>query len=416
MGKALLVNSITGPLTTGDDFSMFGADNASSEGLMQVLALADLTLTNLRAHIVSGGDGTNNFRMRVSGADGNLLATRAGPGTAEDLVNSDTVLAAQNFNVGYTDTGTDSVVEWCSVNMELASGHGCLYVTTANANIVHDVASSTRFLCLGGFMATDGNATLSNCQWMVGAAYTMTAWQVRAQTNARLNDSTFRVNVNGTQVGTAITFATTETGTKSATGMSVAIAKDDLVAYDITLGAGVEDLNLNFVGSLLTSAEGKSECFAAANGGGTNRTASATPTYYRIGGQQTQTTLEADARIRPGFDAKVEYPRLNVTANTYSTNASFEILKNGVSAINLTITAGATGWISDDALFTNINDTDELSISITGGGTGSITFRSHGFTFAPLDVVPDDPAHIMSGGVMAETIMSGGVMSGGVME
>lgn len=385
-GKVLLVNNSTGVMTSTDVSNPFASSNTgvSVVELARLSAMEAFTLSNLRANISAGGSGQNNLRLRKNGVNANLFASRTGTGVLEDIVNTDTLAANDTFEVQYTDTGTDSTIDWLSMNLECAEGHGCPYVAfDPGSTWEYDVASSTRFIPFSGRLDDDGVATIGPTQWKLGANYRLHGWGVQVRSpNARLNDSTFRFLADGSPVGNSIVYATTEVGRKTDI-TQVALSKNQLVSYDITLGAGVEDLTLISIDCLLKSVEGRSEIMAVGHNAA-SRAASATPTYYRLGGSNASAVDEAAARIRPGFAARIEYPRINVVANTYSAAATLEVLVNGISVISLNIGAGATGWIGDEAAFADITATDEVSVSITGGSTGSISFHGRGFTFAPI--------------------------------
>src|SRR3990167_11331257 len=122
MGKALLISRGLSTLASGDEVNLFGYTNDTTiEGDTQASCTDAATFSNLRANIISGGSGTNNFLFRDAGADGSQLATRAGAGIAEDAVNTDVLSAADLFNIAYTDTGSNSTISWITANVELSS-------------------------------------------------------------------------------------------------------------------------------------------------------------------------------------------------------------------------------------------------------------------------------------------------------
>jgi hypothetical protein len=389
MGKALLFHGPNGGIPSGNEIALFRSGSNSTESNTQVVTPVAGTIDGLRVYISTGGSGTNNFRFRKNGANGNELATRSGPGFAEDTVNSDTLAAADNFNIAYTDTGTNSGYPYVAANIELSSGHGNLHAAMSYVGVVWDVASSTRYAPISGDLIADGVAAadIANVQWENRSYTSCDAISIQIAANARTNDSTFSLNVNGSDVGTPVTIGAGLTGTFSATGLGISLSPGDLVCYSVTLGSGVEDLTIRVMCGAF-KAPAASEIWAVAQTG-VARAASATANYYGLGGELFDFAAgETATRCKIGFAARCANLRCYVSANTYSGDATLKLMVNGTARITTTITAGATGWIRNGTDTYDISATDECCYEVDEGSSGSITFRSMGVSFDPIPTAP----------------------------
>jgi hypothetical protein len=393
MGKALLMASTAATLASGDECNLFGyGSDTTTESAAQASCTEAATFSNLRANVISGGSGTNNFQFRDAGANGNQLASIAGTGVIEDAVNTDVLSAADLFNIAYTDTGTASTISWIAGNIEFSSGHGNFHVGAAYGGVVCDAASATRFLPLMGSLGADGTLSEDGVEWTVRGYDSFEALQVRVTANARSNNSIFKNRINAGDGGGSITFATTETGLKTVTGLGDAITDGQTINSSITLGTGVEDLTVSFVGGTFKSSTNKSETFTFFRLNGLARTASATAHYVPIGGDFSVLTAytEAQARIKVGFAAVVSNLRCYLSANTYTGNGTLKLYQNGSAVLTTTITAsGGAGWYENTSDTITIDDNDELSFEFDEGTGGSITIHSAGITFSPVSGTTD---------------------------
>lgn len=394
MGKALMVvreSNETG-LTTGDEIALLGTTTASAtEALARVIASEACTISGLRGAIYQGGSGTNTFQFRKNGVNGNQVGSRVGTGAWADTTNSDSLAANDEFNIAYTDDGTDSVC-WCAANIEFSSGHGNIHGSDG-PGLILDVDSSTRFLPLSGSINSDGTATEANVQWKNRGYTSWEALQTRVHANARTSTSTFKNRINGADGGFQIDFAAGVTGTVLDTSTASSLADGDLINISVTLGAGAaEDLTVGFFAGTFKSSTYKSETWTGHQNGAT-RTASATAHYLVPGGAIPNaigvlTPSESNSRVKVGFAAIVSNLRCYVSANTYTGNCTIKLFKNGSSAITLTISASGTGWQENSSDTVIINDTDELSFEIDEGTANSITIHSIGITFSPSVTYP----------------------------
>jgi hypothetical protein len=386
MGKALIVAN---PLAaaSGNEGNFYGGNTTTAEANTQMIATEAATFSLLGTLVVSGGSGTNTTTFRNNSAGGNQTVAYAGTGTGEDGSNTDAVSAGNPFNIAFTDTGTDPTYRWAKCNVEFASGHGSFHGVANYAGVVCDSASSTRIFPIGGALVADGEAAgnEANCQWLVREYTSLEAFQVNVSANARTNDSVFGIRVNGSPVGTAITYGAGVSGIQTVTGMGISLSPGDLVSAYITLLTGAEDITVRSIGLTFKSTSNGSEVFLSSPGGAT-RAASATATYWTPGGLLSQSdTTEANQRVKVGFAARCKNLRCYISANTYTGSATLKLMVNGAAQITTTITAAATGWIENTSDTFDIDDNDEISFEIDEGTSGSITVHQIGVSFGALD-------------------------------
>jgi hypothetical protein len=116
---------------------------------------------------------------------------------------------------------------------------------------------------------------------------------------------------------------------------------------------------------------------------GGSRAGSATTNYFSPVGTRTGFTsvTEADCALAHQFAVTVSNLRMFLSANTYATDATVRMRKAGVDvAQNLTLTAGATGYFEDPTNTDAFSASDEISLSITGGTSGSVSVEILGVT------------------------------------
>src|SRR3990167_3863406 len=268
MGKSLLIAVPNDTLSSGNETNIFGYNvDSSTEAPTQLSCTEAATFSALGIRVTAGNSGTLTLRFRDAGADGNQVVSFASTGSGEDTTNSDVLAASDLFNLAYTDTGTNSTVGWIKGNVELSSGHGNFHANANYSGTVFDAASATRFIGLGGLLGIDGQTTENNVEWTTRAYDSFEALQVRVTANARTNNSIFKNRINGGDGGGSITFAASETGLKTVTGLGDAIADGQTINVSITLDTGLEDLTVVFVGATLKSTSSKSDIFCMTEAG-----------------------------------------------------------------------------------------------------------------------------------------------------
>jgi hypothetical protein len=387
MPKALVAGTHGQTLTSGEEW-LFGGGrfNGTTEAQSQQSATEDCAFTGLRGTVFSGNSGTATFQFRDAGANGQNVATKASTGAFEDTTNTDTLTAGDLFNGAYTDTGTDSVVLTVGANVEFASGHGNFHAASDAAGLIMDVGDSTRYLSLHGVLVADGAPSPTDFQYLVREYTSIEAFQIRVNANARVNNSVFSINVNGVDVGTAITFGALATGLQVVTGMGIALSPGDLVCVSITLATGVQDLTFGFLGVTMKSTNNASAAgFSNMNDVAVN--GSGVPNYFSFGSGAA--SAEANAAFKVGFAARCKFLRCYVTVNDQTIDGSLSLFVNGSAVMTQTIPAGTTGWVENLIDHFDITDTDVISFEVIGNDDSALFEMGIGQVFISFEPIPD---------------------------
>lgn len=387
MGKALHVCNPTNVASGNEGSVGGGSGNNATEANSQYSIEQAGTWSNLGFN-QQGGNGTNTARLRLAGADGTCVVSVAGNGWNADNVNSDANAAATLINYAFTDTGTNPTFNALKILFTSNSDHVTYQLASSVGSVNHDVQSATRYINFGGPLGIDGNATEANARTLCRVAGALKYFQVRVSGNARTNTSTFGVNINGSPGTNTVQFATMVTGLVVDTTHTDNVADGDLYGATITLGTGVEDLNVCLVAISHTNSAGQKNDLILGFGAGQARTASATPHYFALGGTHVlSNTTENQYTLKPGFAGRASKLRVFVSANTYTGSSTLVFRLNAGAGITLTINAGATGWIENTTDTVDFDATDDLCYAISGGTANSITIMTVVITIEDLTPV-----------------------------
>jgi hypothetical protein len=373
--------------------NLFGGDGWNSTEVNSRFTFpVDLTFSLLGANVIAGNVGDATVVSRLAGAtNGTQTITLTGsalPGSkAEDTTHTDAIAAGSSLNAQVTRTGTDPTAMWVKWNIEPNSGTD-IYQVTGPSNftgVVLDAAGATNYFAPVGAIQADGTTTRVLSEWKNRGTRTVEQFQVRATTNDRTTDTVFTLLVNNTPTAMALTVpALTPNTLFTSSGGPITLNDGDLWTIQIAYGAGVEDLRVTGIPTLLKSSTGSEMFFGVL---GVARTASATEHFITVGGRPinsingSQPLSDEQARIRVGFAATVSNLRIYVGGNTYSTDATFAMYVNGVSVLTRAITAGAADqWFENAVNTVTIDADDEVSFSIVGGTSGSLNVGMGGVT------------------------------------
>lgn len=383
-GKAFMGGAKNGVVTSGRFNSIVGLiSNFLTETSAQVLASEAMTITNLKAKISAGNSGTATLTLRKNAADVNNTIAITGTGVGEDTSHSDSFVANDPIDVSYTDTGTDSTLDFISMLVKFLTGFGCIHGPGDATTTTYTSSSVTLFIGIGGALVANSSLTITDAQWKVRGYTSIESFSVKVPQNTRTSSSTFQLNVNGTPVGTAITFGAGVTGTQIVVNQAIALAPGDLVCVQLVLGAGGLNLVVPVFGVTFKSTKKAQDIFFACSDQSSARAASATPNYYLPMGSRSLITTESARQVALGIACIASNLRIFVSVNTYTGAATLTLRVNGAaSALTLTIGAGATGWFEDTTHSVILLPTDLISIELVGGTLNNLTFQALGFTVA----------------------------------
>jgi len=391
VGKALITGTTVA--VTNGSFGGFGGAGAAvtTEAHMQGYASEAASFSYLQGAVAANsGSGTNTVTVRKNASDTSLTANRSGPGALSDTTNSSTFAAADLFSYGFTDTGSNPTYGYLATVVEFSSGHGCFHQTRPVA-LVYDVASSTRYVPITGASSGDGTATEANAQHKVRAYDSWESISCYVSANARINTSTVRNRINGANGTGTFSITAGATGWFVDDAIGDSISDGDLVNLSLTLDTGVQDLTVTSWGATFKNSAASKCDVVGASIAGSSRAASATENYYTYAG------VGAGGEISAPYDFFATNPRIILSANTYSTNATYTLYKNGSSAATITLTAGVTG------VFENTSDSvsyalgDTFNFGIVGGTSGTLTYTNSAVTFEVDDSVHGTGTQILTG-------------------
>jgi len=333
---------------------------STTEAEMQAIIGAAGTLSDLWVRVAAGGSG-RLVTVRNGAADTSITVTATGAGEFTDGVNTDAVSANDKINFGITvgaitpeffscvfDATSDTVFLLNCIDNDgrpLVGTQGRLVNTT-----VHDG---------GGFPVAQAH--------LLRSAGTITRAYVFINSSSGV--ATFKVAINGTVTAQAITTTDSTTGLFEDTGSAVSYSAGNTIEWESVEVSG----EVTFINHGVTciSTNSKQDVVGRMSGA---RTASATVHFWPIGGEELDdVTDEERIKCSMQYDGTASNLRIHAPTNTYSGNATFTLRKNGVdTAVTVTHTAASTALNEDTSNSVSFVAGDDLSLSYTGGTTGSI--------------------------------------------
>jgi hypothetical protein len=394
MGKSLMIGSINSTVGGGVEANFFGSDSLSGTELnSQLTAPEDLTFSNMGGNVITL-PGTSVMRFRDNSANGNQTLTWTAPGTGvqQDTVNTDVVTAGEPFNWVHSGTVGAPLYSAWFCNVEFATGHGSVHASAHAVGASFNLASTTRYLGFAG--ATNNNGQTNELQAQIKNRKYTSIEEFRIRVIAvRATDTVFTLRVNETDTGMTITVpGGGSTGIYTSTGSAVALSPGDRWCLKVVTGTGTDNLTITIAAAFPKSTSNSSE--STWSHLGFSRTESTSSHFFPPGGRQTTVFgagtvyTEPQARVRPGFAARLSGLRLYVGTNTCSSDVVVTLYVNGSpSALTFTITAGADDqWWEDTTHTVDIDADDDISIEAVSVGAVSGSMQPYAGTldFEPI--------------------------------
>jgi len=169
-----------------------------------------------------------------------------------------------------------------------------------------------------------------------------------------------------------VTYTSGQTGVKQDTSNTATYANTDEADYSIVLAAGSGDINFRVLGIEFAPTD-TTKTIQWAGWTGTGLSTASTTVYKSIGGSNTTTATEADAkyRIRGTFTASNFYA--TVSSNGRTTDTTVGMRKNGAAGnMSVIYTSGQTGAKEDTSNTDSLVAGDDYNLyytTSTGGGT-----------------------------------------------
>lgn len=389
MGYALLAYTVNAIIAAGNNnYSLFGnvggTNYEATEANSQFKAKVAGTLDLLQATVDAVGTG-RSIRFRKNTANGNQVVspTDTTAGTYTDNTNSDAIASGDLINLLYQSTGTPTY-NTVRMRFKATTDHACYYTAAKNTTSQTPTDSTTYyFKCFG--RSPTLTTIEANAKTMARVAGTLQNAQLFLQTNARMQDSTYRSRID-TGGGSAngnivVTVTASTTGLFEDNSHTDAIASGDRWNFALTSGTGggaqiIENLTCA-IGGISTPIN---DLFCGSTAG-VARAASGTASFSSITGRLGMNATEAVTKVQHGFPTHTTRFRLFLSASTYSVDGVAVVRKNGADgAQTFPLTALTTGLFEDTTHADDFISTDDINFSINGGTTGSITAEWAGIT------------------------------------
>lgn len=386
MGKCLLgvcgssALQATGYLALGGSI----ASNATEANRKLKIPTAGV-ISNLGVYVNGAGTGrTLKSRINVAGVGNlNVPITDSVAGPYFDDVNTDSISAATFLDFIETNPSTATTYRWVAFAYQANSGHVGLYATGKSGSATNGAAGDN-FLPLSGFCAVNATEARAQTEVRVAGSFDYIGLNLLANTYNQIVAVTSRKN--GANGGIAFNIsAAAGAGHFESSGGSDSLVSGDLVCLDFNMPAGSGVFIVNHSICEITAAGGvaASDHFMVGGNANTRNAGWGTTHYLAPVGQMENftNTSEAEVRIRPGFACTIKNFRLKPSVNTYTTNGTVVLRKNGVDKITLTIpNTGAVTLIEDAISTLEMSASDDFSISIVGGTSGNLTVDYFAYT------------------------------------
>jgi lambda family phage minor tail protein L len=294
------------------------------------------------------------------------------------------------------------------LNARTTSGNSTWYGQTANfvsagsagvtllwigdtAGVAFASASTSRRVGLHGHSAiyADGS-TLSRTKIAVSGTLRVPHTYITA--NACSDAVNIELWENGSATGFGLSVAAGATGmvTSLLGPATYGVTAGNEYDWRVTKGAGGSTFTWTGIGVTLEASSGAKSMVIVRAGAGVSRTGSATSHYMPIMSRGIGSlATEGFATIKPGFFGRLSQIRVLTASAGY--DATFTVRKNtgggaADTAVSVTQSSGASGWAENNSSTVDFNPTDELSISWTGGTSGSTQLHCIALTVEDLSI------------------------------
>ena len=364
----LAVTSIESPVT-------------SPEANKQILYRTPGTLSKLYVKVTANTiNGTSTVNVRKNGVGAGLSLT-IGPnatGVFENTTNTVSVAAGDRLNyqtVPGAATGTMSI-SILSVLFEATNTTDTVSrLTTCGTALNYTTASASRYNVIAGNQGSaNGSEIAVKCK--IRKPATGKNLGVYISANARTNDTLVRTRKNAVNGACLITIGAGQTGWFEDTTNTDTLAVDDDYDVVVVTGTGTEAMTLQSTSLDLVTTSGYAQTLNARTAGFTVN--AATTQYFPIGGGTNAGIAEISAQQKTRMPSQYSELIVHIPTNTVTADSTVKVRKNGTdTSITTTIPASGTGYFSDSANTETFTDTDDISLQLITGATGtSLMVRS----------------------------------------
>ena len=218
---------------------------------------------------------------------------------------------------------------------------------------------------------TTGTATEANMESTLKKAGTAKNAFFFINSNARTTDTLLTLRKNDANTAITITVAAGVSGIVEDTTHTVSYAIDDKICWSYVLGTGTGNFQLTTMS--LEFENTSRECAIIASTILAHEGVNANLTrYLPIAGAHLVDTTEANSQMKARHSFTISGLSIKVITNTVTAASTLTLRKNAVdTALIATITASTTGVFSDTSNSVTVTDSDQISLEITTGATGT---------------------------------------------
>lgn len=352
-------------------------DDQPTETNAQITYRSAGTFSNLYINILTNDRGTSTFRTRKNVGNGNMVVSITGTGKFEDIVNTDAVTAADEWNYSMVTGAGGTVFTFKITSVIFDATTNTVSRTGCDSNGSINTASST----LVGALAGDGPQTLtvdSTAGVVYRTAGTLNNFFVNVTVNPRTTTTEFRSRKNSANGNLVVTYLTGQTGIKEDLVNSDSIVIGDLINSAIVTGTGTESLSYGGILADFTTTNSQAMYTAAATQTVQTILAGVT-TYYPFAGALRTDTTESNMVAEANLAFIGSLMQVNVSANTITATSTLTFRVNSGAGASQVVSIGnsQTGVIQDVVNSDYIIPSDTLDYLIVTGGTGtSLVLRS----------------------------------------
>lgn len=385
MGYALLARTELSTNSMGNTVcSRLGnsSQSGTTEGGGQYKAYVAARLSKFAVRCNATGTG-RTVNIRIDSANGNesVSMTDSTAGWYEDTSGNTDTLAASGTYIGIKNTSTGSPsIQIMRLLMQVTATypHATLFTATSIGTVT--TASTTWYVHPAG-RGAKSTTTEDDVKAIMRVACTVRNAAVYVS-SARATNCTVRSRPNKANGNFNITLTGGVTGWFVDDSSTDVLAAGDTFDWTLTTSTGSDNETLRGIDCTLTYASGQTCDIYSAWSAGIARSASGTDHFYEIlGGGTNPETTRTTVEMQHGFPCKTTRARINVTANTYTGNATFALQKNAADGNQVvTITANTPGIYEDVSSSDNFEPTDTVNFRISGGTANSMTYTWMGLT------------------------------------
>lgn len=378
--RSLISSSNTAQATTAGATEYWYLSNAllnksSTEADRQIPYHTAGIISNLRVR-VTGNSTTapSTVRVRKNGANGNIIITipAGSTGVFEDIIRSDSVAAGDKLCIQSISggSGTLSFTIMSALFKSDTSGDALSKPNTHTFNIT---SSGTRYSNITGPSSTGG--TENDHSSKLQKPCTVRNLWINVLSNPRTSDTTITIRKNNSSTSITKVIGAGVVGFLEDIVNSESFAVGDTISFQNISGAGTETLTLIIGCEIISSGSS----YLGGGGSSTQTLNAGLSTFIAVGGI-TRDATEDNTKQKARLPFDISEMTMNVTANTITDNSTFTLRKNGVdTALSITYASGETGFKTDSVDTISFLETDDMSIGVNTGATGtSMTLRQIG--------------------------------------